>query len=158
MTQPINWSGPEEPVTPWTPEQIREHRAAFLAALRSGEYTQGYGTLTIVERDGSERHCCLGVACTVAVKAGAIQRLRVVEYGDDGSVVGNVRYGLDDNSYYGYDTELLPRPMQGWLGIHRANPTLVPGMDAAHLNDDAKLTFPQMADLFEYFFANVAPV
>lgn len=39
-----------------------EVRAKWTAALRSGEYEQGTGTL----RDANDRYCCLGVLCDVA--------------------------------------------------------------------------------------------
>jgi len=40
-----------------------------VTALRSGEYTQGRGALAVQNEDGV-RHCCLGVLCDLAVKAG----------------------------------------------------------------------------------------
>jgi len=44
-----------------------EFKAAWLAALRSGEYKQGRNYL----RDG-DGFCCLGVACDVALKQGLV--------------------------------------------------------------------------------------
>lgn len=38
-----------------------EVKAAWVADLRSGEYVQGQGTLCSTDRDGNEKHCCLGV-------------------------------------------------------------------------------------------------
>lgn len=38
----------------------------WVAALRSGEYQQGRGTLTRILDGGTKQHCCLGVACHVA--------------------------------------------------------------------------------------------
>lgn len=45
------------------PEKVR---AAWVAALRSGEYKQGHGHLGNQERG----YCCLGVLCDLAVRAG----------------------------------------------------------------------------------------
>jgi hypothetical protein len=45
----------------------------WLAALRSGEYTQGRGQLRI-----DDTFCCLGVLCEVAIKQGVIE-----DYGPD---------------------------------------------------------------------------
>ena len=42
-------------------------RELWMTALRSGKYKQTTGTLA--DQDG---HCCLGVACDLAVKAGII--------------------------------------------------------------------------------------
>jgi len=46
-----------------------EPKRLWLEALRSDEYKQGTDTLCTPTVDG-DRHCCLGVACEVAVKAG----------------------------------------------------------------------------------------
>ena len=40
-----------------------EFKAAWLAALRSGEYTQGRDVL--MTPGDPDRHCCLGVACVI---------------------------------------------------------------------------------------------
>jgi hypothetical protein len=48
-----------------TPEERKELRAKWVAALRSGEYQQGSERL---HRDG--RFCCLGVACDILAKRG----------------------------------------------------------------------------------------
>ena len=46
----------------YTPNQIRENRMAWIAALRSGDYKQG----TKVLRNHSGNFCCLGVLCECA--------------------------------------------------------------------------------------------
>ena len=40
-----------------------EFKERWLAALRSGQYTKGRGTLRAVHIDGTSEFCCLGVAC-----------------------------------------------------------------------------------------------
>ena len=48
-------------------------RKAWVAALRSGKYTQGF--LQLKSGKGSQaQYCCLGVLCDLAVKAGVITR------------------------------------------------------------------------------------
>lgn len=44
-------------------KQVRENRAKWVAALRSGEYKQGKGKL----RTRGNTYCCLGVACAIGV-------------------------------------------------------------------------------------------
>lgn len=44
----------------------------WVAALRSGKYKQGGGCLRQELEDGY-RHCCLGVACEVAIEEGLIE-------------------------------------------------------------------------------------
>lgn len=44
---------------------VQENRAKWVAALRSGEYTQGTDTLYDVS---TQQHCCLGVLCDVYEK------------------------------------------------------------------------------------------
>lgn len=49
--------------TTYSPEQITENRRTWLAALRSGEYTQNIGRL---HSDDFTSDCCLGVAHKLA--------------------------------------------------------------------------------------------
>lgn len=60
--------------------QLKERRAAWVAALRSGKYQQGWKRLTRVMPHGEELHCCLGVACKVAIELGLC--VRVEDKGD----------------------------------------------------------------------------
>lgn len=50
----------------YTAEEVQANRDAWVRALRSGAYAQGDGVLTAVADDGTERHCCLGVASYIA--------------------------------------------------------------------------------------------
>ena len=48
-------------------------RKAWIAALRSGDYVQGQKYLVATDKTtGQTKHCCLGVACEVAVKEGLV--------------------------------------------------------------------------------------
>ncbi|MFC4114138.1 hypothetical protein [Nonomuraea zeae] len=115
-----------------------EVKADWVAALRSGEYTQAEGKLFDPETGG---YCCLGVLCNLAEKKGLIQRQ--VDEAD-----GTVWFGP---SY----TVLEDETVRTWAGLDSSNPDLphpngddyLPG-SAAGLNDNG-FTFSQIADLIE---------
>lgn len=134
--------------TTYTPEQIRENRAQWLAALRSGTYSQTKGYLRT-----DEGYCCLGVACDVAGIPSERLSTAAWNFG---------RYGMD---------QVLPEEGEEWLGVNTANPQLdIPfdlieqgprfpdedfvaggvGTTLAELNDGG-LTFAQIADMIDYF-------
>lgn len=46
-------------------QAIGPNQEKWLKALESGEYVQCQGTLGLVDKDGTESNCCLGVACRV---------------------------------------------------------------------------------------------
>lgn len=106
-----------------------EARAAWVEALRSGEYQQGVGRLAM-----GGRHCCLGVACEVAIKEGIIDR---------------------------YDPEAfgLPIPVAEWLGFGDNYNAADPRLDEtvgntvyrslSALNDLAHWDFDKIADIIE---------
>lgn len=50
-----------------------EVKAAWVTALRSGEYEQGTGCLNKLV-DGEERYCCLGVLADLAAREGIVER------------------------------------------------------------------------------------
>lgn len=105
-----------------------EARAAWVAALRSGEYKQGKGTL----RDG-DRYCCLGVACDLYRKHGG------------GPDWGNPKFGRYEY-YLGYEAS-LPSKVLDWLGLschvgsYRSN-------SLVELNDNGQ-NFEEIANLIE---------
>lgn len=84
-----------------------EVKAAWVAALRSGEYQQTTGSLHRFKESASERlgFCCLGVLCDVAVKAG------VIEPGTVSHVAGTVRYGAQQAG------AALPDEVVRWAGF-----------------------------------------
>lgn len=107
----------------------------WLAALRSGEYTQGRGLL----RPTEDTYCCLGVLCDLHAKA-----------------TGEI--WIDDR--YFDQSEALPTIVQQWAGLSDWCPDipLRPGQGVATLaefNDgrsDYDLrphTFAEIADLIE---------
>jgi hypothetical protein len=111
----------------------------WVAALRSGEYTQGTGVLNRLD----EEFCCLGVLCEIALKEGvdiekALEPMRDYEvYTYGGSV-----YCLPDEveRWSGLDQdELVPHP------VDDRNTTL------AAVND-SKVSFTVIADIIEEYF------
>lgn len=107
----------------YTKEQQAENRAKWVADLRSGEYRQGVGQLS--HENG---FCCLGVACSLAVREGVIES---------------------------YDPENATPPGEviDWLGLSTDTGELTSGVDGwdelIDLNDHAKWPFPRIADLIE---------
>ena len=50
-----------------------EFIAKWTAALRSGKYQQGTNHLKYVDNEHNVRHCCLGVACELAIDSGMLK-------------------------------------------------------------------------------------
>lgn len=86
-----------------------EFMARWAAALRSGEYQQGFGTLHDSERD---LHCVLGVACDLLVKDGMVEVTHVTddyEVEFDGRVSGfsvDVSRLIFGDSYCSFENDL----------------------------------------------------
>ena len=78
-------------------------KAAWIAALRSGEYKQGQGRL----RFGDE-FCCLGVLCDLAFKQGL------------GKWEG---FAFKSNGFHLVAT-VLPPPIADWAGLEQIDPTI----------------------------------
>ena len=124
-----------------------EFYTQWIAALRSHEYNQGVSRLRMLDR-----FCCLGVACDILVKNGK------GHWTDNYYHTGKAAYFAEGETWA--STAVLPESVADWLGMsddgqferlssHGAYPT----SDAlTDLNDDG-LTFPQIADVIEYFFA-----
>lgn len=81
---------------------LTTNQQAWVDALRSGEFRQTSGLLTRVDEEGNESHCCLGVACVLAVRAGVPIH---VENKD-----GTVEYGGCSAA-----TSFLPSAVGSWL-------------------------------------------
>jgi hypothetical protein len=149
-----------------------EVKAAWLQALRSGEYEQG----TEMLRTRNDTYCCLGVLCELAVQADVIQRRHRPstpaewEYGSDEDG-GDWSAGFPPMKVRrwagfpkdGYETILnnpwvwVPRTWLAHLSwqTHQAliedadkTPTLV-RFSLSTINDRAGLTFKQIAQLIE---------
>lgn len=115
----------------YTKEQQAENRAKWVAALRSGEYSQTKGMLT----DGAG-YCCLGVACELAFRAGVVGRGHEVYFDS-----------------FGTFNAVLPPSVRQWLGLALEDGELTGYEDGSDrltdLNDGAEYTFEQIADVIE---------
>lgn len=120
-----------------------EIKAKWVAALRSGEYEQGRGSLL---RDG--KHCCLGVLCEIAVQE---------------NVITKATYDTPENSLPEFQSSVtvfdegpgeqfsvLPEKVIDWAGLDGGNPIVDDGKsNLASLNDNAGLSFDEIADVIE---------
>ena len=114
---------------------MNKHAAELLTtALRSGEYTQGVSTL---ENEGT--FCCLGVLCKIAEKEG-------------------IKVGIEDNVLEG-NTLAFQDDVKEWSGVNTDEGAFIlremriDGLQQrlTDLNDE-DLTFPQIADVIDYFW------
>lgn len=92
---------------------LNENAKLWVAALRSGEYTQTRGRLSIIQAEaGSTRFvvgdCCLGVACKVAHKAGLALKLDSIGRMGDGKTI---------EATYDGEISVLPESVAKWLGL-----------------------------------------
>jgi hypothetical protein len=143
---------------------VTEFYSQWLAALRSGEYPQGKGQLNY-----DNTYCCLGVACDIAVKEGMGRWQKgsgdyIKHYVDE--LMDSERFEFTDRSNSGVLTrglaEFLAMNETGEFEIQRVDDESErqwgegEGRNLEHwlttLNDDG-LTFDQIADIIEYFFA-----
>lgn len=134
-------------------EEIHKERLRlWVAALRSGEYTQASGRL-----HDSRGYCCLGVACEVAVKNGL--DLDVTLPYDDGTE-DTVHRSIH---HYNGEGDVLPLAVQLFYGLNGGDPCIgsdeefpgLPPLSAATANDSRKMTFQQIADLVEQHYGLV---
>lgn len=111
----------------YTKEEILQHRAEWVAALRSGKYKQTIGNL----RD-TRGFCCLGVACDIA---------------------GLEAVPSADGSWFSYEDEgsILPDSAKEWLGVLEGDPRSANDDVYSVLNDEEELAFEQIADHFERY-------
>lgn len=113
-----------------------EIKAAWIQALRSGDYVQSQGHLA-----NSSGHCCLGVLCELAVKAGIVTKI-------DGAnaYFESVENPSDNDNCY------LPLVVQAWSGLGSRNPYIAfIGGDSTlgGINDSGDADFNGIANLVE---------
>lgn len=123
-----------------------EIKAAWVKALRSGDYEQGQHYLSYTDWGGQRRMCCLGVLCDLAVQQGVIPPPRVDHHGRD---LYGVRYGSNIS---------LPPEVMAWAGVESTEgdlPTTLHNSAGATclsgLNDTGS-TFDEIADVIEEHF------
>jgi hypothetical protein len=107
-------------------KELTEPQKKWVAALRSGEYSQVEGVLKT-----PNGHCCLGVACELAAQEGII--LPSMAYKGEGG----------DDCLSGELEEV-----RLWLGLNDALGRMNSPWSLADLNDDGK-TFAEIADIIE---------
>ena len=118
--------------------RLNKNARAWVKALRSGKYKQTKGFLTDINPETGEitGHCCLGVACELALKAGVPLKTS-----------GKRSVFYDDNNSH------LPLAVQKWLGLAsvRGNFTRSDkeGTDLTIENDINGKSFKQIARIIE---------
>lgn len=126
-------------------------KAAWTAALRSGEYLQGRGMLRGEYAEGEIYYCCLGVWCDIdpATRWGA-HDYAVDQHGD--ASVSILPYGTAVGLFQSVDDDLINNPaVPGLLARNRYEGEGDVQVNLAELND-AGMTFEQIADIIDYFF------
>lgn len=121
----------------------KERVKLIVDALRSGDYKQGTGSLERMDINEGITHCCLGVACRAAMKAGL--EVPVKREGQPKGYLGQV-------TFFGEDANrgALPIEVMKWFGFTNDDPIIGPNDETAiTLNDDLKYTFDQIANCFE---------
>ncbi len=134
-----------------------EIKAAWLAALRSGEFKQGRGYLHRINPDGrGDTFCCLGVLCVLAEGAGVLKKGPAVGGGwymyaasDESPARGDRSttmppyaigpWAMQDGESLNW---VIQKPGRGRLGIMGLS-------GLPDLNDDDRWSFEQIADIIE---------
>lgn len=124
-------------------EMKQEIKEKWIAALESGEYTQGQRWLKRVD-DGVMRQCCMGVLCELAMQAG----VKVEEEGESYvmSAFDDVRYSFDGEDSF------PPDSVRDWAGLPRPRRhndgaiAFEPLREVAVWNDRSKMNFYQIAE------------
>ena len=122
-------------------KMVPEVKAKWLAALRSGDFKQGQGSLHTIEPVVGERFCCLGVLCKLAA--------------DEGVIPAPIRSDFARKNWVVYDgaASLLPKSVSRWSGIADGFGAYGESGLATLANDnDAGMTFPEIADIIEREF------
>lgn len=125
----------------WRKKQLSP-REKWVAALRSGDYEQGRGSLHTTRVDGTNEFCCLGVACDLYQQE--VGDLLVTESSPPGTV------------WYGSTDGFLPIKVQEWLGLTTRKGSFGSRLhpdgawpDALSCRNDSGESFEQIADLIE---------
>ena len=131
MIYPKSWNKPS-----LTPEQVREWKS-WIHELRATDKKQG--TFYLCDHD---TYCCLGIRCERAVAARRVMRAPR----KDGVVTFSARLqDLPDVEAERLGTSnYVPVPSGIYKGRYCAY--------ATHLNDRAKLTFKEIADVLEWAY------
>lgn len=114
----------------------------WVAALRSGEFTQGK---MILNRDGA--YCCLGVLCELAAREGVIEKKKTNNFSSSSSY-----------SYDGGSTAPTVKVLE-WAGLPTDSEWAVEvplgEKTAMALNDEDHKSFAEIADEIEKVYLGV---
>lgn len=122
--------------------EVIEARKRWVAALRSGKYSQLAGQLMNIN---DNRRCCLGVACESEVTSVSLHP----EYS---SVEGIYGYYGPNSSSSVISTRTLPDDVSAELGFKSRNPCVMhPNgrLDTLASLNDSGTSFEEIADLIE---------
>jgi hypothetical protein len=138
-----------------------EVKAKWVAALRSGQYTQGTcflkrDVIVMGTTDQVTKFCCLGVLCDIAAQSGVnVTWKNFLQSGFDTWFASSTEIQHDIHS------EQLPACVQAWAGLDSNDPVVTArtfGSQRAmntrrtrlsELNDHERFTFYEIADLIE---------
>ena len=108
----------------------QEIATKWAEALESGEYEQGHGALAF-----SNRHCCLGVLCELAIADG-------VDVPKAPAHDGTIRIT------YGSQASALPDEVQEWAGMQTSEGTLPnSGRNTLAGHNDDGVSFSEIAEI-----------
>lgn len=134
----------------------QEFKEEWVAALRSGEYPQTTKALTKLDRSGNVvGHCCLGVACEIAVKKGWLTTTERPDLSGEGKLRGYL--GPNDKTMP--EVSVLPHVLKNMIGVEDPHGVVgipardiyeVTGLGLPTINDSGE-SFDHIADLIEYF-------
>lgn len=115
-----------------------EVKAKWVAALRSGEYKQGYRNL----RSPDDRFCCLGVLCDLAAKEGVIPPATIMHglffYGESSALPSEAVSSWAFGKPFTYSSAFNTLDKKSGRNRH-----------LAYFNDEVGMSFSQIADLIE---------
>lgn len=131
----------------------KDIKTRWVAALRSGEYTQTKGYLKTA--DG---YCCLGVLCEIAVQDGIVEQTMTSPevFTAQGDQLSPEHYAFGEYN----DTAELPTVVEEWSGLKDVttrieNPNYTGWQEfytLIDLNDDQGYDFNAIADVIEKSF------
>jgi hypothetical protein len=126
-----------------------KYKQQWLAALRSGEFLQCREVMRLVDKNGQERFCVLGVLAEL-VRRECPDKFKWSRFGTDAG--GNTRFDLRPRGG-GRASERWWRAIEKKLGVRLFGDAIIEYLGESHtiaeLNDDFGLTFDEATDLLE---------
>jgi hypothetical protein len=117
----------------------KQEKDEWIAALRSGDFVQGYGRL-----NDHNKYCCLGVKCELDVRAGRHGIKDIID------IAGIVLYGIEDDAIQGFTPSMPTITICDRWGISRDTVHELATMNDGNLGRGIKRhTFSEIADWIE---------